>query len=113
MNLGKSPNSADVGTAPGIVGSSPQHEATIESAFDISKKFQLDLDWRYVSALPAQAVPGYSTADARLGWRFNRQLELSVVGRNLFQRSHFEDGGDPGPLVGIKRSGYIKLTWTR
>jgi iron complex outermembrane receptor protein len=113
MNLGRSPNSADVGTAPGIVGSSPQHEATIESAFDIAKKFQLDLDWRYVDALPAQAVPAYSTADARLGWRFNRQLEFSVVGRNLFQRSHFEDGGDPGPLVGIKRSGYIKLTWSR
>jgi hypothetical protein len=29
----------------------------------------------------------------------------------LFQPHHPEAGGDPGPLVGIERSGYIKLTW--
>ena len=113
MNLGKTPNTGDLGTAPGIVGSSPQHQAVIESAFDFAKKLQIDLDWRYVSALPGQMVPAWSTADARIGWRFNRQLELSLVGRNLFQPRHFEDGGDPGPLVGIKRSGYIRLTWSR
>jgi iron complex outermembrane recepter protein len=113
MNLGRSPNSGDVGTAPIIVGSSPQHQATIESAFDLSKRLQLDLTYRYVSALPGQMVPAYSTGDARVGWRFNRELELSLVGRNLLQPSHVEYGGDPGPLIGIKRSGYLKLTWTR
>ena len=112
MNIGRSPGSQDVGSFPGINGSSPQHQATVQSSFDISKKLQLDLDWRYVSALPAQAVRGYSTADARLGWRFNRQLELSFVGRNLFQSAHFEYGGDPGPLVGIERSAYAKISWT-
>jgi iron complex outermembrane receptor protein len=113
MNLTKAPGTGDLGTAPGIVGSSPQHQGTIESAFDISKRLQIDLAWRYVSALPGQMVPAYTTGDARVGWRFSPQFELSVVGRNLFQRQHFEDGGDPGPLVGIKRSGYIRLTWSR
>jgi hypothetical protein len=42
-----------------------------------------------------------------------RQIELSLVGQNLFQPFHYEDGGDPGPLVGIMRSGYLKLTWRR
>ena len=102
-----------MGTAPGIVGSSPQHQVTVQSAFDLSKKLQLDLTYRYVSALPAQMVPAYSTGDARIGWRFSRQFELSLVGQNLFQPWHFEDGGDPGPLVGIKRSVYAKLTWSR
>ena len=74
---------------------------------------QLDLTYRYVSALPGQMVPAYSTGDARFGWRFSRQLELSLVGQNLLQPSHSEDGGDPGPLVGIKRSAYVKLTWSR
>jgi iron complex outermembrane recepter protein len=112
MNLGKSPNSGDVGTAAPTVGSSPQHEATVESAFDF-KKFQLDLTYRYVSALPGQMVPAYSTGDARVAYRFNRQLEFSVAGRNLLQPWHYEYGGDPLGLVGIKRSAYATLTWRR
>jgi iron complex outermembrane receptor protein len=71
----------------------------------------LDLDYRYVSALPALAVPAYSTGDARLGWRFSRQLELSLVGQNLFQAWHPEYG--PPPFVGIVRNVYARLTWTR
>jgi iron complex outermembrane receptor protein len=113
MSVEKSPNSGDVGTAPMIQGSSPQHQVTVQSAFDLSKKLQLDLIYRYVSALPGQMVPAYSTGDARLGWRFNRQFELSFAGRNLLQSTHVEAAGDPGPLVGIKRSVYVKLTWSR
>jgi len=112
MNLGKSPYSEDVGTAPTIVGSSPQHQATAQSAFDL-KKLQLDLTYRYVGALPGQSVPAYSTGDVRVAWRFNRQFEFSVAGRNLLQPWHYESGGDPLGLVGIKRSVYAKLTWRR
>jgi iron complex outermembrane receptor protein len=113
MNLTKAPNSGDLGTAPGIVGASPQHEATVQSSFDFGKNVQLDLIYRYVSQLPAQLVPAYSTADARLAWRFSRQFELSAAGRNLFQPHHPEYQGDPGPLVGIRRSAYLMLTWGR
>ncbi len=113
MNLGKSPHSGDVGSAPGIVGSSPQHQAMLQAAFDLSKILQLDLDYRYVSALPGQLVPAYSTADARLAYRVNRQFELSFVGRNLLQPAHPEYGGDPGPLVGIKRSAYVEVRWMK
>ena len=113
MNVDKSPHSGDVGTAPFIVGSSPQHEATVQSAFDFPKGLQLDLAYRYVSSLPAQKVPSYSTGDARFGWRVNRQLELSFVGQNLFQPWHFEYGGDPGPLIGIARSAFVKMTWSQ
>jgi iron complex outermembrane receptor protein len=113
MNVDKSAGSGDVGTGPGIIGSSPQHQAAISSAIDFSRRLQLDLTFRYVSALPGQLVPSYSTGDARLGWRFNQQWELSLVGRNLLQPAHVEDGGDPGPLVAIKRSVYARLTWSK
>ena len=113
MNLEKAPNSGDVGTGPIIEGSSPQHQVTIQSAFDLSKKLQLDLVYRYVSALPEQQVAAYSTGDARLAWRVSRELELSFVGRNLMQPWHVEAAGDPGPLVGIRRSGYVKITWMK
>ena len=103
----------DIGTAPIVEKSSPKHEVMIQSAFDLSKAFNLDLDYRYISALPGELVNAYSTADARLAWKVNEHLQLSVVGRNLFQPYHYESNGDPGPLVGIERSAYGQITWTR
>jgi iron complex outermembrane recepter protein len=94
-----------------VSGASPQHQVSVQSAFDLSKKLQVDLTYRYVSALPYLGVPAYSTGDARVGWRFSRQLELSVVGQNLFQPWHEEYG--PSPAVGIKRNVYARLTWSR
>ncbi len=113
MSLWKSPTSGDIGTAPGIVGSSPQHEATVQSSFNVSKRLSLDLTYRYVSALPGQLVPAYSTGDASFSWLWNRHLEFSLVGRNLLQPHHPEFDTDPGGLVGIRRSGYLKLTWRK
>ncbi|MEO8660464.1 MAG: TonB-dependent receptor [Bryobacteraceae bacterium] len=113
MDIRKAPNSIDVGSAPGIVGSSPRHQATVQSALNLSKSLSLDLTYRYVSALGAQLVPSYSTGDARLGWRISQQFELSLAGRNLLQPSHPEYSGDPGPLIGVRRSAYVTLRWFR
>ena len=92
-------------------GSSPRHEASIDSGFDLSRRLQLDLIYRYVSALPYQGVSGYSTGDARIGYRINQHLEFSLAGQNLFQPWHVEYIGDPGPPVGIRRSVYASLSW--
>jgi iron complex outermembrane receptor protein len=113
MNVYRSPHSGDIGTAPGIQGSSPAHQLSLESHLDVTKKLEFDLTFRYVSALPGQLVPAYSTGDARIAWQVNPQIEFSLVGNNLLQPSHFEDGGDPGPLVGILRSGYAQIAWRR
>ncbi len=112
MHIKKSPDSLDVGSAPIIQGSSPQHEATVQSDLDFGKKFVLDLIYRYVSALPEQKVPSYSTGDVRFAWKATQHFQLSLVGQNLMQPRHVEFAGDPGPLVGIKRSVYGKITWT-
>jgi len=92
-------------------GSSPQHQASFDSSFDISKKLQLDLIFRYVSALPDQRVRAYSTGDARMGYRLGKHLGFSLVGQNLFQPGHVEYLGDPGGPVAIKRSVYASLSW--
>lgn len=113
MNLGRAPHSGDIGSAPGIVGSSPQHQASIQISADLSKRFQLDFDYRAVSGLPGQGVPAYSTGDARFGWRITPELDFSVVGQNLFQPSHAEFGGDPAGLVFIERNAYARLTWSK
>jgi iron complex outermembrane recepter protein len=111
IDLNKEASSLDPGTASSTQGSSPHHQIAIQSSLDLPKKLEFDQTIRYVSALPAQLVGAYTTADVRFSWHATRSLDLSVVGQNLFQPHHAEFGGDPGPLVGIERSGYIKLTW--
>jgi iron complex outermembrane receptor protein len=105
------PGSNDPTSVAGYEGSSPRHQATVQSLLNLPKKLEFAQTYRYVSALPAQTVKSYSTADARVGWVFIRQMELSVVGQNLLQPNHAEFGGDPGGLVGIKRSVYGQITW--
>ncbi|MGH9554015.1 MAG: TonB-dependent receptor, partial [Terriglobales bacterium] len=92
-------------------GSSPHNQVTIQSRFNLPRRFSFDQTYRYVSALPAQLVKGYSTADVRFSWDATRQVELSVVGENLFQPYHPEFGHDTSPTVGIKRSVYAQITW--
>lgn len=94
-------------------GSSPHNQATLQSRFNLPKGFEFDQTYRYVSALPAQLVNSYSTADVHLAWRANRQVEFSVVGENLFQPHHAEFSHDATAPVGIKRSIYAQITWRR
>ena len=111
MDLKKHSGSLDTRTASSTEGSSPHHQIVIQSSVDLPKRLQFDQTFRYVSALPAQQVGAYGTADVRFSWRAFRSMELSVVGQNLLQPHHPESGGDPGSLVGIKRSVYAKITW--
>ena len=111
MHIRKVPGSTDVGSAPGIVGSSPQHQVYVQSSLDLPRSVLLDLMYRYVSALPGQQVRAYHTGDARLAWQW-RGFTFAVVGRNLLQPYHYEFGADPG-FVGIKRTVYAKVAWSR
>jgi iron complex outermembrane receptor protein len=114
MDLKDKPGFTDVGNLlSSYLGSSPSNLVGFQSLFNLPKHFELDATYRYSSVLPAQLVSSYSTADLRLGWHFGEGLDFSVVGQNLLQPSHEEFGGDPGPLVGIKRSIYGKITWRK
>jgi iron complex outermembrane recepter protein len=110
LDLNKEPSSLDTSTARSTEGSSPHHQVVIQSSVDLPKKLEFDQTYRFVSALPSQHVRAYETADAQLTWRFVG-FELSLVGQNLLQPNHAEAAGDPGSLVGIKRSVYAKITW--
>ena len=111
MHLKDKPGATDTGTAASYTGSSPHHEAVIQSLFNLPMHIEFDPTYRYVAALPAQSIKSYSSMDARLGWRFAGQFEVSVVGQNLFQPSHQEFGNSPPPNIGIDRSVYAKIIW--
>jgi iron complex outermembrane receptor protein len=111
MDLSVKPSSNDPTSVAGYEGSSPRHEVVAQSFLNLPKKLEFGQTFRYVSALRAQGVKDYETADVRLGWHLSRELELSVGGQNLLQPHHAAFGGDPGGPVGIKRSVYAKLVW--
>jgi iron complex outermembrane receptor protein len=71
-------------------GNDPGHQGFIRSAMNLSDRWTLYADLRGVSALPDPKVPGYVELDARLGWRVNDRLELSLSGFNLLHAWHQE-----------------------
>lgn len=108
----KTAATANIPLGPGQdQGSSPQHELSLDSGFDFTRRLELDLIFRYVSALPYQGVHAYATGDVRFAYRLGNHLELSLVGRNLLQPNHVEYIGDPDGPVGIRRSAYASLAW--
>jgi iron complex outermembrane receptor protein len=63
-----------------------------------------------MGALASPAVPAYTTVDMRYGWKLRRDLELSLVGQNLFDQKHAEYGAAPARSV-YERALFIKLVW--
>jgi len=89
-------------------GSSPHNEATAQVLLKLPRGFEFDPTYRYVGSLPAQLVKAYGTVDARLGWHFARNLQLSVAGQNLLQPRH----GELGSIL-TERSVYAQITWKK
>jgi iron complex outermembrane recepter protein len=113
MDMKDKPGFTDVGNIlSSYTGASPSHTASFQSQFNLPRRLEFDQTYRYTSQLPEYSVHPYSTADARLGWLAGEGLTFSITGQNLLRASHPEFGGDPGPLVGIRRSVYANLTWT-
>ena len=113
LNAERYPSSDDASTIKQLEGDTPQHKVVIQSLFTLPGLIDLDFTYRYVSSLPDQKVPAYSTGDVRIAKKLRPDLELSIVGRNLFQPYHPEYGGLPFAMVEIRRSAYLKLLWTR
>jgi iron complex outermembrane receptor protein len=111
MDLRTLPTSNDQITVASLQGSSPQHQVMIQSYLDLPRHIEFSQVYRYVSNLPAQQVGAYHTVDARVAWRANQHFEFALTGQNLLQPHHFEYGGDPGALVGIRRTVFASVTW--
>lgn len=87
----------------------PRHQATLRVSYDIIKQAGIDAQLRYVSSLVA--TPSYLTADLRLSWRPNAHVELSVVGQNLLDSQHPEQGlSEQVRVTEAPRGVYAKVT---
>lgn len=113
LHVKKGRNSEDIGSAPTVQESSPQHQAVIANGFDLSKSVNAGIKVRHVSALPGIKVPSYWTGNAMVRWAATRHFEFTAAGRNLFQPHHVEFVYDPGPAVGIRRAYDGEIAFTK
>ena len=104
---------SDSGSVSTYDGSSPKHQVVVQSMIDLPCKFSFDQTYRFISALPAQKVEAYQTADVHLSRPLGANFVIEGVGQNLFQPHHLEWGtGDPAqPPVGIERAGYVRISF--
>ena len=94
-------------------GESPAHQFSLRLSMDLSDNLELDLWLRYVGELPSFNVSSYLTLDARLGWKVSKDLELSLVGRNLIDSPHQEFGNSlfaTGEYE-VEREAYLMAEW--
>ena len=68
----------------------PSCSFMIHSAMDLPWRVRFDSFLRYVDDLPNPHTPSYLTADLRLAWSPRKNMEVAIVGRNLFDGSHPE-----------------------
>ena len=113
MALHTVPGSTDTTSVTSEDASSPRHQIGFQTFLDLPKHLVFSQVFRSVSILAAQQCPRYETADLRIAWQPIPHLEFAVTGQNLLQPRHVEYGGDPGPLVGIKRNVIAAITWRK
>lgn len=68
----------------------PRHQVSLTGQFDVGNNIEIDATLRAVDRLSERNVSGYATADLRIAWRPNKNVEFSIVGQNLGQSRHRE-----------------------
>jgi iron complex outermembrane recepter protein len=94
----------------------PTHQFQIHSYLDLPNNLEFDAALYYSNEISAMGIPAYFRTDLRLGWRPQKQLELSLVGQNLFDTQHPESSAlknatNSPSITEVPRSVLVKLVW--
>lgn len=117
LDMHLDPNGLDLNRGAFLAGSTPRHQFGLRSLCDLPANYQLDIQFRYLSAirhLPdivnGDGIPEYAEMDVRVAKQLSKQLELSLVGQNLLHDHHVEFG-TPASRGEIQRGVYLKIAW--
>ena len=92
-------------------GMDPRNQAGVRSMFNLPHNVELDFWLRYMDSIPEVDVPSYVAGDVRVGWRPTRRLELSLLGKNLFDNQHPEFSSTiPTQRTEVQNSVSFKIT---
>ena len=96
-----------------VEGKSPHNQFHFRSYLNLTDNLELDCSLKYVDNLPADNILNYIRFDLRLGWHITKNMELSLVGQNLFDNRHSEFGEEQGQSVTeAERAFFAKLTYS-
>ena len=100
-------------TTGGAAKTNPQHQVSLRSNYDISDRLQLNLWLRYTSAIGFYNIPGFVTMDTKLAFKPVKDVELFLVGQNLFSKHHREFVSDNIPWAPalVPRGIYAGARW--
>ncbi len=96
-----------------IEGNSPHNKFQLQSYMSLPYGFEFDQMLYYVDNISNQDVDKYVRVDVRLGWNPSENVEVAVIGQNLFDPQHLEyisSGAGIAPTE-VERSVYGKITW--
>ncbi len=113
VQIHKVDGSGDV-TAEATEGDVPHNQFSLRSLMKLGKSVEFDAWFRYVDNLPGSGIKSYVTCDARLAWKPLRDLEIALVGQNLLDNHHPEQGLEPlfsNQSTEVPRGIYGKVTW--
>lgn len=97
-------------------GISPKNRVSVRSLMDIDPAVEFDTTFYYTDALSGYRIARIFDMDARIGWKPRKNLDLSLIGQNIFHRRHNEftneiARGNFLPSGQIRRSVYARITW--
>jgi iron complex outermembrane recepter protein len=94
-------------------GADANYQLLLGSQFSLAPDVELDIRLRRVDEIdePAVAVPAYTEADVRLGWRLEDNIELFAVGQNVLDESHPENRQAGDPIKEARRRFHVGLRW--
>lgn len=90
IRLSTNPDLTPDPTDMGEEHESPTNQVFGSISLDLPWHIYYDADLRYVGALSSLDIPDYVVMDMRLAWKPKENVELSLVGLNLFDAYHFE-----------------------
>lgn len=99
------------------------HQINLRTQWDFAPQWQWDMNLRYLSRINmpvtenspvATSIRAYVTLDTRLAWKMRKNMELSLVGKNLLDKQHLEFTSLKGSdylRTEVPRSAYLQLRW--
>lgn len=91
--------------------SSPHNTFHLRSYLDLPGGFEFDTMLYYVDNVPFHDIPHYLRLDARLGWHFSENMELSAVMQNLLDPHHPEFDDNSVVPSEIQRGFFVELIY--
>lgn len=93
-------------------GSTPRFQAVLKSHLQCTNDLSFDLGILHNGEIAANYYPAYTRFDAQLSYNVKTDLQLSLIGRDIFGKSRQESGGSLFEVPSAtERSWSMKLTY--